>query len=185
MKTKRDHSQVLPIAQTIVSRLASYCERIEIAGSLRRMAPHVGDIEIVCVPKFQEDLFGNATGASLLDGYLDSLIASGKIYHGDDKKWGEKYKKFLFDTTGGHTFQVDLFIQPDPATWGVNFMIRTGSAEFSQRMVTQRDKGGMCPPGFAFISGRLYYAGQLLETPEERDVFDALGVEWVEPHERN
>ena len=48
--SKRPFSEVLPIAQHIVDSLSPFCERIELAGSLRRKRPMVGDIEIVAIP---------------------------------------------------------------------------------------------------------------------------------------
>ena len=58
MKTKRPYSQVLPIAESLVEKLRPACERIEIAGSLRREKAMVGDIEIVAVPRLERDLLG-------------------------------------------------------------------------------------------------------------------------------
>ena len=187
MKTKRPYAQVMPIAEKLADRLSARCERIEIAGSLRRQCETVGDIEIVAIPMLQLDLFGNVDDsiATPLDTYLNSLMMTGHIRHTAHKRWGAKLKSFLFTTTMGGDYQVDLFLQPDPATWGVNMMVRTGSAEFSKRMVTQRSKGGWMPDGMYQRDAQLWRDGEVLDTPEERDVFEAIGKEWVEPKERN
>ena len=52
--------QAREIAEGVKAKLAPHCERIEIAGSIRRGKPVVGDIEIVCVPHQVQamDLFG-------------------------------------------------------------------------------------------------------------------------------
>ena len=39
------------IAEKVVSQLSPYCERIEIAGSVRREKPFPKDVEIVCIPR--------------------------------------------------------------------------------------------------------------------------------------
>jgi DNA polymerase/3'-5' exonuclease PolX len=57
---------VLPIAGRIVEALRPYCERIEIAGSLRREKPMVGDIEIVAIPRRPVDLFGEPVSMFVL-----------------------------------------------------------------------------------------------------------------------
>lgn len=45
------HSTALVIAEKIKAQLAPHCDRIEIAGSIRRKKPEVKDIEIVVIPK--------------------------------------------------------------------------------------------------------------------------------------
>jgi DNA polymerase/3'-5' exonuclease PolX len=50
--------QALEIAEKVKALLAPHCERIEIAGSIRRKKPDVKDIEIVAIPKpFDTGLF--------------------------------------------------------------------------------------------------------------------------------
>lgn len=183
MKIKRTIDQVMPIAEMIVDRLTPYCERIEIAGSLRRKAVAVGDIEILAIPKWQTNLFGeeDLTMPSELSSYLNSLMANDKIHHTEKKRWGDKLKSFQVVTSNVRTFQVDLFIQPDPATWGVNMMIRTGSAEFSKKMVTQKNKGGWMPNDMMVRDARLWRDGEALNTDEEWMVFEEMKKEWVEP----
>jgi len=48
-RMKLEEAQV--IAEKTKALLAPYCERIEIAGSIRRKKPDVGDIELVAIPK--------------------------------------------------------------------------------------------------------------------------------------
>ena len=55
-KNHRPYKVVKIIADGLVERLYSTCLRIEIAGSLRRQRPMVGDIELVCVPEPLYDL---------------------------------------------------------------------------------------------------------------------------------
>lgn len=61
-KTRWPHAEALEIAEEIKEALAHHCERIEIAGSIRRKKPEVGDIELLFVPKTgtrQAGLFDN------------------------------------------------------------------------------------------------------------------------------
>ena len=53
------------IAEEVRALLAPACERLEVAGSIRRRRPDVGDVELVAVPKTAParlDLFGTAVG---------------------------------------------------------------------------------------------------------------------------
>lgn len=181
-KSKLPLNQALPLAEKIVKELLPYCARIEIAGSIRRKRPEIGDIEIVCIPLCQVDLFGNE-GASLLNPYLEILAQEGRIIksEGQEKRWGEKYKKFHIPAMP--ELNIDLFITT-PAEWGYTFTIRTGSADFSRRIVTPKQKGGYLPGHLHVGECRLWKNGQALETPEEEDIFKALGLEWIPPEER-
>lgn len=174
---KRPYAQVHPIAVAMVERLRPACHRIEIAGSLRRQRPLVGDIEIVAIPRLDADLFG----APLLTGDVDRLLAAWPV---EMVKNGPRYKQFSFASTAGQRYTVDLFLQPDPATWGVNLLIRTGSAVFSQKMVTPKWSGGYKPDGLEVREARVWQGNEMLDTSEEEKVFALWGMDFVEPAAR-
>lgn len=173
---KRPYAEMLEIAQRFVAEIAPHCEREPvIAGSLRRLRPEIGDIEIVAVPKLCRTGFWEpiASGKSEIDDWISKLSAK-PIAN------GPKQKKFIW---GG--VQIDLYLQPDPATWGVNLMIRTGNRDFSRWMVTPQRQGGACPDALTFREARIWCNGRALQTPEETDVFRLLGLDWIEPENRN
>ena len=119
-----------PIARMLVEAMAPGCERIEIAGSIRRQQDLVGDIEIVAIPEMLKGLFGQPV-VSLLDSYLGNLIQTGVL--GKPKKNGKKYKQF--EIVGQHGLHLDLFLVR-LETWGVQLAIRTGPTLFSKVIVT-------------------------------------------------
>jgi len=51
-------------------------------------------------------------------------------------------------------------------------------------MVTKRSWGGYKPDAFEIAEARVWRNGQLMETPEEEDVFDLWGMEWIAPEAR-
>lgn len=170
---KLPYATMQPIATSLVNRFAANCQRIELAGSLRRQKDMIGDIEIIVIP------------TSALYAQLDDLLVTGKIRHTEPRKrWGEKLRSFLFDTKSGTTIQVDLFLQPDPATWGVNMMIRTGCSEFSHRMVTKRSQSGWMPDTLQVKDARVWSNGKAIDTPEEEDVFALWDIAFVAPQLR-
>lgn len=68
--------------------------------------------------------------------------------------------------------------------WGLIFMIRTGSAEFSQRLVTQKNKGGLLPSHLKVSDGWVWDGNERLELPEEDSVFALLGIDYINPQDR-
>lgn len=189
---KLPYRQVMPLAEKIVERMASACERIEIAGSLRRKAAFVGDIELVAIPKFVRPVMGQTPtecwGWSELDHLLTDWDKAKKIdILKGDKLRGKKrrYVQFGFASNAGQTYIVDLFIQPDPATWGVNLMIRTGSSEFARRMMTMRCQGGLMPDCYMVQDARVWCGGEVVPTPEEQDVFALWEMEYIHPEGRS
>ena len=165
--TKTPYSVIAPLAQRLLNALLPYCQRIALAGSLRRAKLMVGDIEVVAIPRPQLDLFSHPiAGPTSLDTFLNGRVQFTKN--------GNRYKQFAY---GRHT--VDLFLTT-PDTWGSIYTIRTGSADFSHWLVTAQPHGA-APWGLLFQSGRLHAHGRLLSTPEETDVFNALGLAYIDP----
>jgi len=173
MKTVIPFRDALQRARELIMLLAPCCTRIEAAGSVRRMKKEIGDIELVAIPKFTSDMFGNPTDEHELD-----LFNWQKI--GKPIKNGHKYKQI--ELNDGLT--LDLFIVTPPAQWGVQFVIRTGSADFSHRLVTSRKYGGLMPSNLKVKDGAIWSNNHIIETPEEQDVFDLIGIRFIEPWER-
>lgn len=188
-------AEATEMANAIVTMLRSCCERIEIAGSIRRKCDTVGDIEIVCVPKIepgQPDMFGDATSDSnLLDIEIATLLGcAGAIAHRLDKNGrrscGPRYKRLTYNG-----FPLDLFSVLPPAQWGVIMAIRTGPAEFSKRLVTAQPFGWM-PVTNRVRDGVLWRVDpadvsaflNVIDTPEEKDFFAAIGLDWIAPEDR-
>jgi DNA polymerase/3'-5' exonuclease PolX len=137
------------------------------------MKPDVGDVEIVCVPKAEYNLLGEAFRTDLRIEY--AIFSAGYKFI----KNGEKFKQFDLGPC-----KCDLFITT-PECWGVIFTIRTGCAEFSHRLVTPRNAGGLLPSCYQVRDGRIWATGSVpLDTPEEMDVFNALTLKWIAPEDR-
>lgn len=166
------YEQALGMACMVVGMLAPICERIQVAGSLRRKKVDVGDIELVCIEAPQVDWTGYPVQHS--QSIEAVLLAAGyKLL-----KNGEKFKQV---DLGG--IVLDLFITT-PECWGVIFLIRTGCAEFARQMVTRRSQGGMMPNHLKVMDGRVWRDGKELETPEEDCIFRLWGMEYIQPEDR-
>lgn len=191
---KRPYAQVLPIATKLVGRFSQYCEHIELAGSLRRQASMIGDIEICCIPKtiVTPDLYGESTiVCTPLKIELDRLLSGGKIAHATPRKcWGKINRRFTFEAHNAdlcryNTYSVDLYMW-DAESWLFNFLIKTGPKSFSKAMVRERCEGGYLPDGWCIKNGfKIYDANDVYQpVGTERDIFEVYGMTYREPAER-
>jgi DNA polymerase/3'-5' exonuclease PolX len=193
----RPRAEVLPIAERVMAALSPGCERIAIAGSLRREKPMVRDIEIVAVPRFGDeqtgDLWGGRQTVDLLEFTVSALMArSGLVArlvenHRADgtidrqTKLGPSFKALLFEGT-----PVDLFVVRPPATWGVIFGLRTGPGDWNTRLVMDCKAIGRRVEGGQVLAWHSASASwKAVPTEDERSFFAALGQPWVEPRERH
>ncbi len=192
-KTEIALAQALPLAEKIKEAFAPGCERIEIAGSIRRQKQMVGDIELVAIPRLDypldmpKDLFGGYHGdkVSLLDGVIQDLLDAKPHFRRSDKN-GPLFKNFFLTTWVGQKelyIPIDLFLTT-PDQWGLIFAIRTGPADFSKHFVTQAHKYGPLPPGYSVAGGWLCEQGKRISTPDEAQIFDLIGYGWREPTDR-
>lgn len=187
-KTRIPRQHALEVAHEAIALLAPACERIEIAGSLRRGRPDVGDVELVAVPKTHAepaDLFGERTReVDELHDLAAQLLAAGTLAHRPDARsriaFGGRFKRLTFRGVA-----LDLFAVREPAvSWGVIFLLRTGPAAFSKRLVTPRYYAGALPLGYRVKDGALWNGGELVPTPEEADYFAALQAPYLRPEQR-
>jgi DNA polymerase (family 10) len=182
MKTKLALARAIPLAEKIKAAISPACERIEIAGSIRRRKATVGDIEIVAIPKLCPDLeaqlslFGEPPKmVSALDLLLNNLVREKDNFRRGEKD-GVLYKNFLvqFDDDGSE-IGLDLFLTT-PDQWGYILALRTGPGDFNKAWVTQKSKGGILPDEYHFEGGWLIGPdGIRIPTPEETDIFCLLG----------
>lgn len=198
MKIKLPIGLARRLATKIVAELSDTCRRIEIAGSIRRDAVTVGDIELVAIP-IVDSLFAGCPGKSRLTERLDQLVNQDRLV---PMKRGDRFQQFGVPAMQG--LQLDIFIVA-PETWGVQLALRTGPADFSRALVTERSRGGRLPDGYAVHDGRVWApgtfirgmidsanyrgpffepVGEPLDTPEECDFMHLAGG-WFEPHERS
>lgn len=164
--------RAISIAEDVKSKLQPYCERIQIAGSIRRECATVGDIEIVCIPK------------TVMTGLFYDEIERDPGFVRQVRKWRRvkgdpgtgKYTQRIIEPSG---IKLDLFMATRE-NWGLILAIRTGSAEFSSKRLARR----WVQLGYHSKDGMLQKDGVDIPVRNEQDLFDKLGIEWVEPRER-
>lgn len=166
--------EATPIVEKYLELLKPKCERIEPAGSYRREKKFINDIEFVCIPstmQIEDGLFGfKEERAPEFIKLVDSFVRV--------KGNGEgKYTQLILPEGGIH---LDLFMTTKDQ-WGVIFMIRTGSAAFSQRMVTEcKDNGYYVQDGFLWRKRD----NVMIPVPEEEDFFSITKLPYIKPYAR-
>lgn len=188
-KTRIPLAEAEILAGEVIRLFGSTCYYQEVLGSIRRNKHMVGDIEIGCIPKFSDGepvgLFGEP-GPPVNRQFerVAQLLAEGDFEHRLDvnghKSCGERFQRIQYKGVA-----LDVFCCLPPAQWGVIKLIRTGSGDFNKRFVLQWSQGGkILAPGMQIRDGGLYDRGVLVPTPEEIDVFKAVGLAYLEPWER-
>jgi len=160
---KLEEAQV--IADKIKAELAPHCERIEIAGSIRRKKPDVGDIEIVVIPK--------PYNIGLFESGIATIVKQWKKVKGELPC---KYTQRILP----EGIKLDLFFA-EPDNWGLIYAIRTGSADYSHLELASN----WSSMGYKSVGGYLFRDGERVAVREEEDLFKLLHMPYVEPEQRN
>ena len=168
------------IAEKVLKHISPAMDRIEVAGSIRRRKPVVGDIEICGIPGDREKLIKllEDVGQHIKPGVPGAV------------PWTPKAAAKYLRVRLMEGMNLDVFLAK-PENWGGLFMMRTGS--------------GASPDGNTFhgfipgIFGRwkkisgggrmtecmpTTVDGEQIAIPEEQDFFNLLGMDFVPPIER-
>jgi len=177
---KIELSEATIIANKVRSHISPAMDRIEIAGSVRREKPVVGDIELVAIVADREKLL------QLLGDVGQTIKPSvpGVI------PWIPKPDSRYIRVRLAEGMNLDLFIAK-PENWGGLFLMRTGSAAGADGNAFN----GFTPGCFARWKklsggGRMTDVmptmpdGTQLPVYEEQDFFDLLEMDFVPPVER-
>lgn len=184
-KVKRPYKAAMDVAESLVAELGKHCERIQIAGSLRRGKAQVGDIEILYIPfwdvRAKPGEFFEKEPYALTDRvfqwWLDSGLITKRLSKDGVPAWGAQNKLGVHARTG---IPVDFF-GTTLSNWWMSLVIRTGSKETNIRLATGAKRLGrhLHPYG----SGVSEHGTMITATSEEH-VFALCGVAYLPPHKR-
>ena len=166
--------KVRGIAEDLKKQLSPYCERVEIAGSIRRQKPEPGDIELLCIPKYRSDI-------NLLDSRITLIMGQGMLALRRNKRgnttFGPKNKLLVHVESG---IGIDVFSTTEECWW-VALVVRTGPKESNIAIAVAAQKKGwhLMAYGDGFNTPR-----GIVRCESERDVFELIGLPYREPWER-
>ena len=146
------------IAEGIKSQLAPYCERIEIAGSIRRQRPEVKDIDLVLIPNNQGQLIYQ----------LMQMMGAPKLA-------GNKLIRCQMPAIA-----VDIYVAT-PETWASLLLIKTGSAKHNIKLASlAKAKGLKLHADGTGVTKN----GDRIAGDTEESIFQALGLPYLPPEQR-
>ena len=162
------------IAEEIKAILESSCERIVIAGSIRRQKPDVGDLELLCIPQYLGVV-------DMLDAKILTLIhleiLGYRLNTLGRKVYGPKNKLLVHLPSG---IGVDVFSTTEEC-WSVSLVVRTGGRVTNQRISMAAIKKGL--RFHAYGRGFTGPNGEII-CHSERQVFETVGLVYHEPWRR-
>ena len=190
-KIKHPRAEALKVARELTAALRPLCEpgRFIFAGSLRRRKPEVGDIEVVYVPRSEQqpdpdDLLGNPIATNLVDRKLNEWLRAGvltkRVGAQGGKAWGASNKLAVHLASG---IGIDFF-QADERNFWTLLVCRTGSAEMNTRICNAAIARGQTWNMYRGFEDRV--TGELLFVPEsEKALFAHVRLAYLEPWERS
>ncbi len=168
----------------LVEILRPACERIEIAGSVRRGKPEVKDAEVVIIPT--PDLLP----------LTDTLIEYGRAQYAlygekRTKRWGSSYRGLMFKGV-----KCELFMAHEES-WGYQYWLRTGPGDANAYIMRWLGQKFVNAPlrfqdGYGWYSrdwaldDKKWFAPdrRRLRIASEEDLFAVLGMPFIPPSER-
>src|SRR5712691_1779643 len=153
-------SVAMDLAEEIVAELSAVrgCRQSAYAGSLRRLAETIGDIDILVASAQPEPVMDAFTGLS----YVERVMARGET-------------KTSIRTTKG--LQVDLRVVP-PDCWGAALQYFTGSKAHNIRTREIAVRKGLKLSEYGLFEAK---SEQLIVARTEEEVYERLGLPWIPP----
>lgn len=149
------------IAEAVIKRLSPYCQRIVVAGSVRRRKPRVKDIDFVLI----------ASDAWNLHQEILGLCRPFPV-----KMSGNKLSRVMMGDV-----QLDFYFAT-PETWATLLLIRTGSVENNIRLCSTAKKRGWHLS--ASGDGLFDQNGNRVAGDTEESIFQALRYPYQPPERR-
>lgn len=162
-EARRPIPEVLPVAERLVAALEDLddVERVEYAGSLRRFRDTIGDVDIL-------------VAATRSEAIMDAFTTHDTVH----QVQGRGETKSSVVTRDG--LQVDLrVVHPD--AFGAALVYFTGSKAHNIRLRQRAIARGWKLSEYTLEDAE---TGQVVAATTEHDVYEALGLDWIPPEQR-
>ena len=156
VEAKIKHKEASNLAKEIIDEIRPLVKTFQVAGSLRRGAEEIGDVDIVVIPK---------------EGFTEKVEEIINVTSSGKRK--------IYGTYKGTP--INFFITEEKS-WGACLMTATGPAIYNirKRFLVKRMGFKLNEYGLFKVSSGEYLAGET-----ENDIYDYLGWEHKTPAERD
>ena len=153
-------SVAMDLAEDFIERISSSVdvERIDYAGSLRRMVETIGDVDLLVASDDPVPVMDAFTGIDI----VERVLAKGEA------------KSSVLTRQG---LQVDLRVVPDEA-WGAAMIYFTGSKAHNIRIREMAVRKGLKLNEYGLFDAK---SGTLIVAQTEQEVYERLGLPWIPP----
>ena len=164
------------IAARVLDQLGPLCDRIEVAGSIRRRLPEVNDVDIVLLPK---------PGASP---QIRARVAARCRVQTDGEQclraWLDSGE--MLDIWRAHHREEGLFEDSVvPGNFGTLLLCRTGSLAFNRHLaIKAAHRGYHWNPHHGLYDNNGPEPVWLAGEHAEEEIFTALGMDFIPPEKR-
>jgi len=153
------------VAVGVIDCVKMLCDRIEVAGAVRRRKAEVHDVDIVLIPQ-----------PMMWSTIVNRVV---RMFDGVVEKGGDKMAVLQLPVNNERC-QVDLWVATHD-NWGIVLMARTGSAEFNMKLAKHAHEIGR---QYRISMGVTDEGGKILGSKTEEEVFEALKLKWIAPEKR-
>jgi len=150
------------IAEIVANQLRPFSDAVVIAGSVRRRKPQVGDVELVVLPKNLHQFIE----------FLEIQNFTG----------GDRIQRGILNMPHGLKFPIEIYIAHKPEEMGALVFMYTGDWQHNVAMRSIAKRRGWKFDQYAIWDAKT--GKKLLQSPDERDFYDFLGVRWHDPEDR-
>lgn len=151
-------SRAMQVVETYYDQLRTVADPVIVAGSIRRRRPEIGDVEFVVLPKDMNE-------------FREHVEAMG--FEGGDR---------VMRKMDG-TLPIELYIAHKPEELGALLFMYTGDWQHNIAMRSIAKRAGWKLDQYGIWDPKT--GAPLLQSPDERDFYDFLGVPWHNPEDRS
>ncbi len=164
------------IGENMVDALGVACDRIEIAGSIRRGRPLVHDVDLVVIPK--GEWLKNKDGELEPFPNRNLWFDIPRLIKDVGGTIASKGPQIITAVVDG--FQIDIN-RATPDTWGIVYLIKTGPKELNIELCNRARKLGKQLKPWSGV----WQADTRFPAFNELDIFGSLELAYIDPNGRD
>lgn len=171
---------VLEAAELLKDPLSKACQRLEIAGAIRRRRRDAQYVDFLAIPKIESAPVPGDQDFNFLWAALD--YSTDQPWHGGFIKRGETMRSFVYRLPDGRGDVTVNIYTATPDTWGIRLLNHTGPGAFWSIFHSKLQAAGYLSNNGTVIDMR---TGEPVPTKTEHDAFLLARFQYREPWARD